>query len=112
VATADGARIRDVAIALWDAAKITEPVRLLGVTLSGLKSVEDDEPQVRGPALGEQLELFAEAAPEGEPPELQRGERLGAALDAITEKFGRDAIGRAVSSPGKITHSDRRKRGE
>jgi DNA polymerase IV len=88
--TDDDARIREIAIALWDAAAIREPIRLLGVSLSGLE-----------PANSRQLSLFPD-----------KKERLGAALDAIVERFGRDAIGRAVASVHKITHGRRKKRGE
>jgi DNA polymerase-4 len=88
--TDDDARIREVAIALWDAAAIQEPIRLLGVSLSGLE-----------PAASRQLSLFPD-----------KKERLGAALDAIQDRFGRDAIGRAVATPHKITHGRQKKRGE
>jgi DNA polymerase-4 len=88
-ATDDAQVVREVAIALWDAARIGEPVRLLGVTLSGL------EPRGSG-----QIGLFDEP------------DRLGPALDAIRDRFGREAIHRAVADPGKITPSTRRKRGE
>ena len=88
--TDDDARIREVAIALWDAAAIGEPIRLLGVSLSGLE-----------PAESRQRSLFPD-----------RKERLGAALDAIQDRFGRDAIGRAVATPHKITHGRQKKRGE
>jgi len=90
--TDDAREIRRVVIDLWDAAGILEPVRLLGVTLSGLQRREL-----------EQLELFDER---------HRSDRLGPALDAIQERFGRDAIRRAVDVPEKITHSTQRKRGE
>lgn len=90
--TDDGGVIRDVAVALWDASGVNEPVRLLGVSLSGLEH--------RG---HEQLELFA--------PRKAR-DRLGPALDAIHARFGSDAIRRAVSDPGKVTPSMRKKRGE
>ncbi len=40
LATDDGRVIRDVALELWDAAKIAEPVRLLGVSVSQLSSSE------------------------------------------------------------------------
>lgn len=89
--TADGKVIRDVAVALWDAAKIAEPVRLLGVSVRNLER------------SAIQLELFSE----------QNGtDKLGPALDAITRRFGRGAIRRAVDEPEKATASDRRKRGE
>jgi DNA polymerase-4 len=91
-ATSDGAVIRDVAIGLWDAARIGEAVRLLGVSVTNLEE--------RG---AEQLDLFSRT----------RGEdKLGPALDAITARFGKGAIRRAVDAPEKITASDKRKRGE
>jgi DNA polymerase-4 len=90
--TSDGKRIRDVAVALWDAAKIGEPVRLLGVSLSNLTGGDM-----------EQLDLFGTRA---------ITDRLGPALDAITTRFGKGAIRRAVDEPEKATASDRRKRGE
>jgi DNA polymerase-4 len=90
--TSDGKRIRDVAVALWDAAKIGEPVRLLGVSLSNLTGGDM-----------EQLDLFGTRA---------TTDRLGPALDAITTRFGKGAIRRAVDEPEKATASDRRKRGE
>jgi DNA polymerase-4 len=90
--TDDGGVIREVAVTLWDAANLREPVRLLGVSVSGLSGRELS-----------QLDLFA-----GRP----RREGLGPALDAIRERFGKDAIGRAVNEPGKLTPSLRRKRGE
>jgi DNA polymerase-4 len=87
-ATDDGATIRSVAIELWDHAAIGEPVRLLGVSLSNLeRSV--------------QLDLFA-----------PKKTALGKALDAITERFGIDAISRAVERPQKLTPGRNRKRGE
>ncbi|HVW27311.1 MAG TPA: DNA polymerase IV [Polyangiaceae bacterium] len=91
-ATSDGQRIRDVAVALWDAANVGEPVRLLGVSMSNLE----------GGAL-EQLDLFATR---------ETTDRLGPALDAITKRFGKGAIRRAVDEPEKATATDRRKRGE
>ncbi|MEB2314426.1 MAG: DNA polymerase IV [Polyangiaceae bacterium] len=91
-ATDDGALIRQVAIDLWDRAGVSEPVRLLGVSLSSLEAGE-----------GEQLELFAPRV---------KAARLGPALDAIRARFGRDAIGRAVTDPGKMTPSLHKKRGD
>ncbi len=106
--TQDGAVIRRVALELWDKAKIIEPVRLLGVTLSNLEHLG-----------GEQLELFA---PRPKPSTLEkdshaqrtttRGEALGKTLDAIQDRFGAGAVRRAVDAPKKITQGDRFKRGD
>lgn len=91
-ATNDGGVIRQVALELWLAAKIQEPVRLLGVSVSQL---------IQGERA--QLELFTEQRPRRE---------LGRTLDAIRERFGRDAIGPAVGAYEKVTPSLRKKRGE
>ncbi len=90
--TDDGALIRETAVALWDAEALKEPVRLLGVSVSNLE-----------PREHEQLDLFSARA---------RPDALGTALDAITERFGKGAIRRAVDAPEKITPSMQKKRGE
>ncbi|MBI3205860.1 MAG: DNA polymerase IV [Myxococcales bacterium] len=90
--TDDGALIRRTALELWDELALTEPVRLLGVSLSGIEARDR-----------EQLELFTPRRPP---------DRLGPALDAIEERFGRGVIRRAVDDPGKITPGMRKKRGE
>jgi DNA polymerase-4 len=93
VPTDDGRLIREVALALWDAAKIDEPVRLLGVSVSQL-----------GAAERTQLDLFDDAK--------RPNRQLGLALDQIRERYGRDAIGPAVSRFEKVTPNLRKKRGE
>ncbi len=90
VATHDGKQIRDVALSLWDAAGVSEPVRLLGVSVSNL--CRSDEPL--------QLDLFGRR---------QKADRLGPALDEIRERFGKGAIRRAVDEPEKTTISLHRK---
>ncbi|HEX7671600.1 MAG TPA: DNA polymerase IV [Polyangiaceae bacterium] len=108
-ATSDGKVIRDTAVSLWDAAGITEPVRLLGVTLSNLEHEADTM---------EQLDLFRRtvgAAGEKTEPivrERDQVDLLGPTLDAITDRFGKGEIRRAVDEPEKATASDKRKRGE
>ncbi len=88
--TDDGRVIRDVALELWDAAKIAEPVRLLGVSVSQLSAAQQS-----------QLDLFTE--------NTRPKRQLGAALDAIRERFGRDAIGPAVGRFEKVTPEHEKK---
>ena len=85
--------IRAVAIELWDAARIAEPVRLLGVSLSQL-----------APRGEEQLALF-QAEPSA------RSKKLGPALDDIRARFGERAIHLGIEDPHKLTPSTRKKRG-
>jgi DNA polymerase IV len=93
VPTDDGRVIREVALTLWDAARIIEPVRLLGVSVSQLAVSEQT-----------QLDLFEETT--------RPKRQLGLTLDQIRERFGRDAIGPAVSRFEKVTPSLRKKRGD
>jgi DNA polymerase-4 len=89
-ASASGRVLRDVAVALWDEASISEPVRLLGISVANLTRSETA-----------QLDLFAKS----------REDKLGPALDAITQRFGSGSITRAVKAPEKLTPTSRRKRG-
>jgi DNA polymerase-4 len=92
--TDDGSVVRRVAIELWDAAAIAEPVRLLGVAVTQLAPRDDT-----------QLDLFA-----GEG--YARSRRLGPALDAIRERFGETLIRVGAAAPPKLTPTTRKKRGE
>ena len=90
--TNDGAEIRRVALSLWDDLALTEPIRLLGVSVSKLQRAGTG-----------QLDLFAERRP---------GRRLCAALDAIEARFGRGVIRRGAGVATKSTPSSTRKRGD
>jgi hypothetical protein len=89
-ATTDGQLISRTATELWDEAKLSEAVRLIGVSVSALSLHQN-----------EQLELFAPRRPQ-----------IGPTLDAIRERFGSKVIGRAVSAPEKVSPSLRRKSGD
>lgn len=91
-AVQDGESIRAAALELWAEARIVEPLRLIGVSTSQFEAES-----------AAQMELF---------PSKSRSDRLGAALDAIQERFGRDAIHRAVVAPTKLTPSQAAKPGE
>jgi len=82
------ALLRDALAADRDAGRVS-PVRLVGVTMSGLVG-------------GEQLDLFTGA----------RVSRLNAALDAVRSKFGDDALDRASAREASARRrlSDRRPR--
>ncbi|MBX3181627.1 MAG: DNA polymerase IV [Polyangiaceae bacterium] len=129
--TDDDALIRRVALALWDELALTEPVRLIGISVSKLER-----------ATGEQLELFRLRArrvqapsplgaareassveltsmesvrladvPSLEAPSDTRRQRLGGALDAIRERYGEAAISRAVRQVSKASGTSRIKAG-
>ncbi len=71
--TQDGLRIYQEACALLDRVRLSQPVRLIGVSVSGL-----------GAAGQGQLALFG--------PDAARQERLGRALDRLAKRFGGDAV--------------------
>lgn len=89
----DDATLREVALELWRASGVKEPIRLIGLSVSNLD-----------PHPARQLSLFDESR--------ERARKLGPALDAIRERFGFDAIAPASGRPQKATHSSHKKRGE
>jgi len=96
--------------ALWQSAALRVPIRLLGVSVSGLESSAAGQGQL---GLFEPRAAGApplQGASPGADPIRARG-RLGPTLDAIAERFGSQAIGRAVETPGKVTHGRGIKRG-
>ncbi len=126
IATDDGGEIARVAISLLEDA-LAEPVRLLGVGVSGLVAVPAslaDEPASSSVQTGSlvgatQLGLFDGSGPPGAsgqtgtrstptaPPALAqdppRRRRLNRALDALADRFGDDAVRRA--SQAEIKHA-------
>ncbi len=71
--TQDGLAIYTEACALLERLRLAQPVRLIGISVSGL-----------GPAAQGQLSLLAPDAP--------RRERLAGALDRLHERFGGDSV--------------------
>jgi len=76
--TQDGDVVARTACALLRREKLPEAVRLIGVGVAGLAASETG-----------QLGLFAPS------PDKERRAKLNAALDAVVDRFGRKAIGRA-----------------
>ncbi|MBW2496948.1 MAG: DNA polymerase IV [Deltaproteobacteria bacterium] len=92
--TDDGAVVAGVARGLL-ADALVEPVRLLGVGVSGLVDAE---------GAGRQLALFEEpAATSGEAPARGRRRRLNRALDSLADRFGEGVVRRA--SQGEVRHA-------
>jgi len=113
--TCDGKVISHEAIELFKKLKLREGVRLVGVSLSSLRTEQAPK----------QLDLFSRPVARNEhlpqkPHEVAiqsslshtRGEQLGAALDQITARFGDDAVVRGGKRVEKITATDRIKLGE
>jgi hypothetical protein len=74
---------------------LVEPVRLLGVGVSGLVDAE---------GAGRQLALFEEpATAPGEEPAPGRRRRLNRALDSLADRFGEGVVRRA--SQGEVRHA-------
>ena len=71
--TQDGLAIYHRARALLDRIPLRQPVRLIGLSVSGL-----------GPAAAGQLSLLE--------PDRQRRERLARAMDRVTARFGEDSL--------------------
>jgi len=92
----DGEVLAREARRLLGAARLAEPVRLVGVAATGL-----------APAEAPQLRLFAE------PPERDRRRRLNRALDALADRFGSGSVVRAgAPDPERAGLTLRVKRGE
>jgi len=89
--TDDAVVLYRAATRLWDAEKLSAPIRLIGLSLSGLEE-----------RAKQQLSLF----------DAPKTSNVGPTLDAIQERFGSHAIRRGSETPEKITPSFRWKRGE
>jgi DNA polymerase-4 len=96
-ATDDAALIRRVALELWHASGIREPIRLIGISVTNLSR--------HAPG---QLSLFDAA----ERRAAERSQKLGPALDAIRARFGEAAIAVGTGAADKLTPSSQKKRGE
>ncbi len=112
-ATTDASEIRDTATFLFRKLALTEPVRLIGVTLTDLEPIHDprqlglfDRPPSPAQLAGTKLSKGTVKGT-GE----KRGEALGRAMDAITKKFGDGVIGRAAGKMEKVTASNKIKHG-
>jgi DNA polymerase-4 len=94
--TDDGDALYAAARALLARAALAEPVRLLGVGVTGLESGE-----------GSQLDLFAPGPGEG------RRARINRAIDAVAERFGQDSVLRAgAAATQRAGLTQQAKRGE
>jgi DNA polymerase-4 len=82
--TDDGDVLYREACRLLARAGLEEPLRLLGVGVTGLE-----------PSAGPQLDLFAENT------DAVRRERLNRALDAVAERFGSGSVVRAGAAPAE-----------
>ena len=82
-AVCDDFALRAMALRLFDAEKLIQPVRLIGFGVSGFCD-----------GRREQLSLF-DAAPEAR----EKRERLCRTVDALREKLGTDAVGRVQGTP-------------
>jgi DNA polymerase-4 len=92
--TDDGHEVARAALALWTRCRPAEPIRLVGVSATGITAAQE-----------EQLGLFVQ-------PTRTRRAHLNAALDAIAERFGEDSVRRGRAAAPKLTGSGHWKRGE
>jgi DNA polymerase-4 len=92
--TNDGGLIARTARALLERGDLPLPVRLIGVAVAGI--------QPATPSIGEQMSIF----------EPSRSSELNRALDAITDRFGTQAIRRGVGGAEKASPTLGVKRGE
>ncbi len=90
--TSEGTVLYTAALALWDELALRTAVRLVGLSVSNL----------RAGGKG-QLPLFVER---------RKDPRVSRALDALEARFGRGIVTRGAARVGKLTPSERKKRGE